>query len=149
MQIEELTRQASLDFLAGKRFGRIACAKQSQPYITPFNFAYHDLCIYSFGTVGRKIEWLRANQLACVQVDEIANPGEWTSVIVFGRYEELPKTDEGQAVRELAWKLLQQHELWWEPGYSKAVLNGEPRPLDPVYFRVSIDEINGHRATSD
>ena len=147
MHIEELTRQANLDFLAGKRFGRIACANQSQPYITPFNFAYHNLHIYSFGTVGRKIEWLRASPLACVQVDEIANPQEWTSVIVFGRYEELPKTIDGQAVHELAWKLLQQHKLWWEPGYSKTVLHGESRPLDPVYYRLSIDEINGHRAT--
>lgn len=149
MHIEELTRQANLDFLAGKRFGRIACAKKSQPYITPFNFAYHNLHIYSFGTVGRKIEWLRASPLACVQVDEIANPQEWTSVIVFGRYEELPKTIDGQAVHELAWKLLQQHKLWWEPGYSKTVLHGESRPLDPVYYRLSIDEINGHRAHSN
>ena len=129
MHIEELTRKASLDFLAGRRFGRIACANQSQPYITPFNFAYHDLHIYSFSTVGRKIEWLRANPLACVEVDEIANPREWTSVIVFGRYEELPKTVDGQTARELAYTLLHQHQLWWEPGYSKTILHGEPRPL--------------------
>ena len=147
MHIEELTRQASLDFLAGKHFGRIACAKQSQPYITPTNFAYHDLHIYSFGTVGRMIDWLRASPLACVQVDEIASPQEWTSVIVFGRYEELPKTIEGRAVREFAWQLLQQHKLWWEPGYSKTVLHGELRPMDLVYYRLSIDEINGHMAT--
>lgn len=36
MHIEELSRQASLDLLAQVRFGRLACAKQSQPYIVPF-----------------------------------------------------------------------------------------------------------------
>lgn len=147
MHIEELTMKASLDFLAGRRFGRIACANQSQPYITPFNFAYHDHYLYGFSTVGRKIEWLRANPLACVEVDEIADPREWTSVIIFGRYEELPKTVDGKAARELAYKLLQQHQLWWEPGYARTILHGVPRPLDPVYYRLSIDEISGHRAT--
>ena len=147
MHIEELTRNASLHFLAGSCLGRLACANQSQPYITPFYFAYQDQWIYGFSTIGQKIEWLRANPLACVEVDEIASPQEWTSVIVFGRYEELPDAADGQAARELAHKLLQQHPLWWEPGYARTVLHGMPRPLDPVYYRLSIDEISGHRAT--
>ena len=147
MHIEELTRKASIDFLAGSRLGRLACANQSQPYVTPFYFAYHDQWIYSFSTVGRKIEWLRANPLACVEVDDIKNFEEWTSVVVFGRYEELTKTVEGQAVRDLAYKLLQQRKLWWEPGYARTVIHGAPRPLEPVYYRLSIEEISGHRAT--
>ena len=147
MQIEELTRKASLDFLAGSRLGRLACERQSQPYITPFYFAYHDQWIYSFSTVGQKIEWLRANPLACVEVDEITNFESWTSVVVSGRYMELTKTVEGQATRDLAYELLQQHKLWWEPGYARTVIHGAPRPLDPVYYRLSVDEISGHRAT--
>lgn len=147
MHIEELTRKASIDFLAGSRLGRLACANQSQPYVTPFYFAYHDQWIYSFSTVGRKIEWLRANPLACVEVDDTKNFEEWTSVVVFGRYEELTKTVEGQAARDLAYKLLQQHKLWWEPGYARTVIHGAPRPLEPVYYRLSIEEISGHRAT--
>lgn len=147
MHIKELTREVSLHFLADIHFGRLACAKDSQPYVTPFNFAYHDQYIYSFSTVGRKIEWLRGNPLACVEVDEITNPQQWTSVIVFGRYEELPATANGHATREFAFKLLQQRELWWEPGFAKTILHGAERPLDPVYYRLSIDEISGHRAT--
>lgn len=147
MHIEELTRKASLDFLAGSRLGRLACANQSQPYVTPFYFAYHDHWIYSFSSVGQKIEWLRANPLACVEVDEITNFENWTSVVVSGRYMELTKTVEGQAIRDLAYKLLQQNQLWWEPGYARTVIHGAPRPLEPVYYRLSIEEISGHRAT--
>lgn len=147
MHIEELTRQASLDFLAGSHLGRLACANQAQPYVTPFYFVYRDHCIYSFSTVGQKVEWLRANPLACVEVDTIVSPQEWTSVVVFGRYEELTDTAEGKAVREFAYKLLQQSKLWWEPGYTRTILHGEPRPMVPVYFRLSVEEISGHKAT--
>ena len=147
MHIEELTRKASLEFLAGSHLGRLACVNQSQPYITPCYFAYHDQWIYSFSTVGKKIEWLRENPLACIEVDKITSSQEWTCAVVFGRYEELTDTVDCQAARDLAYKLLQQHALWWEPGYARTVLHGTPRLLDPVYFRLSIDEISGHRAT--
>ena len=88
MLIEELTRQASLDLLAGTRLGRLACARGPQPYVVPFYFAYHHNCLYSFSTVGQKIEWMRANPLVCVEADQVVSPHEWVSVIVFGRYEE-------------------------------------------------------------
>ena len=101
-----------------------------------------------FSTVGQKIVWLRANPHACVEVDSIVSPQEWTSVIVFGRYEELPDTDETKETREFAYKLLQKNKLWWEPGYVKTVLHGESRPLVPVYFRLLVEEISGHKATA-
>jgi nitroimidazol reductase NimA-like FMN-containing flavoprotein (pyridoxamine 5'-phosphate oxidase superfamily) len=146
MHIEELTLHDSLHFLVAHQFGRIACVRHSQPYITPFNYAYHDHFIYSFSTVGQKIEWLRANPLACIEVDEIESPREWTSVVVSGRYEELPNTADGRMLREQAFKLLQKHTLWWEPGFVRTTLHGTARPLEPVYYRISIEEISGHRA---
>lgn len=37
--------------------------------------------------------------LVCVEVDEVVSPEEWASVIVFGRYEELPDSPEYQPQR--------------------------------------------------
>jgi uncharacterized protein len=39
--------------------------------------------------------------------------------------------------------------LWWEPGYVETIFYGEPRPMEPVYFRLVIEEITGHRAVKD
>jgi hypothetical protein len=148
VHIEELTRAASLNFLGRSRFGRLACAKQSQPYVSPFYFVYQDPWIYSFSTVGQKIEWLRANPLACVQVDEIESPQQWTSVIVSARYEELTASTNNHT-RELAHQFLKQRRTWWEPGYAKTIVQGAPRPIDPVHYRLSVEEISGRRATPD
>jgi uncharacterized protein len=141
VHIEELTEAASVKFLSERRLGRLACTNGSQPYITPFNYVYHENFLYSFGTVGQKINWMRENPLVCVLVDEITSPVDWTSVIVNAKYEELTDTN-----RELAFKLLEKQNLWWEPGYLQTLQHGEQRPMEPVYFRLFIEDVTGHRA---
>jgi nitroimidazol reductase NimA-like FMN-containing flavoprotein (pyridoxamine 5'-phosphate oxidase superfamily) len=149
MLIQELTRQANLDFLSRMTLARLACTQGAQPYIVPIYFAYHDNCLYSFSTVGQKIEWMRANPLVCVQVDEVMSPQKWVSVIVFGRFEELPDASEWESARALAHELLQRRAAWWEPGYVKTILNGKERALIPVYYRIHIVKITGHQGTLD
>jgi uncharacterized protein len=144
--IQDLTRQASLDLLVRARLGRLACTQGAQPYVVPFYFAYHNNALYSFATVGQKIEWMRANPLVCVEVDEIVSQQEWVSVIVFGRYEELPDTPEWQDARALAHKLLQKFAMWWEPAYVESIHESKPRPLVPIFYRIHADRITGHRA---
>jgi uncharacterized protein len=146
VQIEELSRQASLDFLAKLGFGRLACAKQYQPYITPIHYAYDEGYLYGFTRVGQKVEWMRTNPLVCIEADEIKSPQQWSSVIVFGRYEELPSSEEWRSIRELARNLLTQREIWWEPGFAKAIVHGTTRPSVPLFYRILIEHISGHRA---
>jgi nitroimidazol reductase NimA-like FMN-containing flavoprotein (pyridoxamine 5'-phosphate oxidase superfamily) len=145
--IQEMTRQASLHLLAHTHLCRLACAQGSQPYIVPSYFAYHNNSLYSFSTIGQKIDWMRANPLVCVEADEVVSPQEWVSVIVFGRYEELPDTPEYDLERAVAHNLLQTKATWWEPGYLKTILHGTERPLVSVFYRIHVVQITGHRAT--
>jgi nitroimidazol reductase NimA-like FMN-containing flavoprotein (pyridoxamine 5'-phosphate oxidase superfamily) len=69
------------------------------------------------------------------------------SIIILGRYEELLDTPDWERERAIAHELLQRCADWWEPGYSKTILHGTERPLVPVYFRIEIVEITGHRAS--
>ena len=147
MLIQELTSQESLDLLARTRLGRLACAQGAQPYVVPFYFAYDSGYLYSFSTVGQKVEWMRANPLVCVEAAEVVSPERWVSVIVFGRYEELPDTPEWQSTRRLAHTLLKRNAVWWEPAYVKTTLHGTQRPLVPVFYRIHSLQITGHRAT--
>jgi len=94
MVIREMSREECLRVMAGARVARLACAHNNQPYIVPVYLAYHAAsgCLYGFTTPGQKVEWMRANPLVCVEVDEIAAYDQWVSVIALGRYEELPET---------------------------------------------------------
>ena len=147
--VQELSSQESLDLLARTRLGRLACTRGAQPYVVPFYFAYDDHSLYSFATVGQKIEWMRANPLVCVETDEVVSPEQWVSVIAFGRYEELPDTPEWHGARKLAHTLLKRNAVWWEPAYVKTILHGTQRPLEPVFYRIHVVQISGHRATSE
>lgn len=149
MLIQEMTRQASLDLLIRTHLGRLACSRGAQSYIVPIYFAYDNNCLYSFSTVGQKIEWMRANPLVCVQADEVVSSQQWMSVIVFGRFEELPDVPEWQSARASAHELLQRKGMWWEPGYVKTILYGTQRPLVPVFYRIHIVQITGHHASPE
>ena len=148
MLILELTRQASLDVLARTHFGRLACSQQMQPYIVPFNFAYQNNCLHSFSMPGQKIDWMRANPLVCVEVDQMRRE-QWTTVVVFGRYEELSDTAETRSECALASRLLQQRAVWWEPGCVKVPQGGTPPALVPILYRISIVQITGRHGTFD
>ena len=147
MLIRELTRQASLELLARAHLGRLACAQGGQPYVVPICFAFYHDCLYSFCTVGQKIEWMRANPLVSLEADEIVSTRQWASVVVLGRYEELPDTPKWSIEREMAVKLLQRIAMWWEPGYAKVITPAGERPHVPLFYRIHVTQITGRIAT--
>jgi len=146
MLIEDIPRQSCIDILSHERLGRLACVHAGQPYITPLFFVYHSDAIYSFSTIGQKIDWMRANPLVCVEIDEVKTARQWSSVIVFGRYEELSR--EYEADRQLAYNLLHQRPNWWEPGYANTAHSASEPRLELIYFRIHIGQITGRRATN-
>jgi len=113
----------------------------------PFYFVFNKRYLYSFSTVGQKINWMRTNPLVCVEAEEVVSTHEWVSVIVFGRYQELPDTPKWKTAREHAHEMLRKNAMWWEPGYVKTILHGTERPLVPVFYRIHVAQITGHRAT--
>lgn len=146
MVIHQLTPAECFELLGRARQGRLACSRHEQPYIVPFSF-YLDQpreCLYSFSTLGQKIEWMRANPRVCVEVDEIVDRLNWTTVVVFGRYEELD-SQEDDAARRRAFELFQQRESWWLPGAGKSPA-GEEHGTSIIY-RITIDKMSGRRAT--
>jgi nitroimidazol reductase NimA-like FMN-containing flavoprotein (pyridoxamine 5'-phosphate oxidase superfamily) len=147
MHIEELSGESCISLLTKSRSGRLACAKGSQPYIVPIFYAYHDGYIYSVSTLGQKVDWMRANPLVCLQVDEIKTPQNWSSVVVFGRYEEILDTPQLKPVRELAYNLLRQPERRWEPVLAQGTIKGQERPLLPLFYRIFVEQITGRRAS--
>ena len=165
MKIQELSREECLAELARTRLGRLACAHEGQPYVVPIYFVLDrptldEACLYSFSARGQKIEWMRANPLVCVEIDEVKDRDQWKSIIVFGHFEELPeRPDIGPKLRGVAsrqsqppperhhaWQLLKTYPIWWQPGSLVHRQGDGVRVFQPVFYRIHIDQITGRHA---
>ena len=147
MSVHELSRKECVELLQRNHLGHLACSSDDQPYIVPMYFACDD-ALYGVSTIGRKIDWLRQNPRVCVEVDDVGGPERWASVVVIGRFEELSDAD-GRASRSHAYDLLKRQVAWWVPAFSRTEPNHETRPLEPIYFRISLDSISGRSATRE
>jgi nitroimidazol reductase NimA-like FMN-containing flavoprotein (pyridoxamine 5'-phosphate oxidase superfamily) len=166
MVIHELNKEECFRLLARARLARLACAYENQPYVVPVYLAYHlsgsEACLYGFTTPGQKIQWMRANPLVCVEVDEVTSDDQWVSVIAFGRYEELsdtgehddsrlparaesshgsgtpPDTGARDSERLLAHEVLQTHAMWWAQAVAARAGSDPAEPFIPIFYKVCI-----------
>lgn len=150
MFIHDMTEAECRYALQHANVGRLACTRDNQPYVVPIYFAYDEQHLYAISTIGQKIEWMRANPLVCVEVDNITSHEEWMSLVVFGRYEELPDLPEYKYSREQALALLQRRSAWWwEPACVCENHRDTPHSCVPVAYRIRIDRMSGLRAMPD
>jgi uncharacterized protein len=146
MHIHELTVNECREVLKNTNIGRLACARDNQPYVVPVHFYLDRDYLYSFATLGQKIAWMRENPKVCVQVDEIVDRLRWTTVVVFGRYEELLHMPSHEDSRQRARELFQKRPEWWQPAASKVIPH---EPNMPVIFRIQVDRVTGRWAERD
>ena len=145
MNVQEVTAAECYAKLASFGFGRLACARDNQPYVVPIYFAVDGNALYAFSSPGQKIDWMRGNPRVCVEADSVDSSDDWTSIVVVGRYEELTDTPEHYNQRLHALALLQGRPLWWEPG-SRSSPGEENRPgYAPVFYRIVVERVTGYR----
>ena len=141
MLIREMSRQECIDLVAENHIARLGCARDGRPYVVPVQYAFAANRLYGFSMPGQKIDWMRANPRVCIQLDTVTDRQAWRSVVIYGRYQELPDTKQWHRERLNAWALLEQRVNWWEPGGLKpgdqAIAGASPH----LFFEIEIDEV--------
>jgi len=146
MIIRTLSIPECTALLTANRVARLACARDGRPYVVPIHYAYADHHLYAFSMPGKKIEWMRDNPLVSVQVEQRGEGRAWKSVVLDGRYEELPDRIGHKLERERAWSLLSKHADWWEPGGFKPVAPPVSDHSPHVFFRIVVEQLSGREA---
>jgi len=147
MAIKEMPENECRAFLSRTSFGRLGCSLDNQPYVVPINFAYEGDYLYSFSTLGQKIEWMRSNPKVCVQVDEINSHSEWVSVIASGAYQEL-REPQFEIERAHARKLLDKPHRWWLNALAERQLRSGDDLIASLFFRIRIESLSGFDTVS-
>ena len=149
MLIHEMTFEECQDALTRATLARLACEMDGQPYAVPVYMIYDGNCLFGISTMGYKIDCMRANPLVCVEIDEIKSQNQWMTVVVCGRYEELPDTPEYKALRAHAHELLQSRAMWWEPACVTVANREYPESMAPIFYRIHIGQLTGRQASPD
>jgi hypothetical protein len=149
MKVKTLKDKDCRRLLQTARLGRIACALDGQPYVVPFSFAFDDgEHLYGFSTVGQKIDWMRRNPKVCVEVEDISDKQNWTTIVIFGRYEEIPDEPGREDERAKARELLAKSPTWWQPAYFVGSERADVEEV-PVFFRIKIEKMSGHHSYNE
>jgi len=135
--ITMLDNQQAREVLQSAHLARLGCIVNGDPYVVPINCHLEGESLYSHSLQGLKINGLRENPRACVQVDEIDSDLNWRSVMAFGKFEEITDQDERT---EILTKLLRDFPML-TPVESAIAEDGSP--MEIVVFRIKIDRITG------
>jgi nitroimidazol reductase NimA-like FMN-containing flavoprotein (pyridoxamine 5'-phosphate oxidase superfamily) len=143
MIVEEMSELDCLAMLERTETAYLACARDNQPYVVPVRVDFEGGFVYAYSMEGQKIEFMRQNPLVCLLINDVTSRRQWRSVIVYGRYEELPNRWDYQDARRIAQRLFQRHAMWWEPASAPLPAHA---PQAPVVFRIHVDRVSGRRA---
>lgn len=149
MFIHEMNEFECRQALRQATVGRLACARDNQPYVVPIYFVLNREHVYAFSTLGQKVDWMRTNPRVCLEIDDRIGHDQWQSIVIFGQYEELPDLPQFEAARAKALELLQKHAMWWEPAFIGAAHRDVPHSEEPIFYRIRIERMTGRRATPD
>jgi uncharacterized protein len=132
-----LSQEDARHLLRSRRFARLGCTVNGDPYVVPINYKFENDFIYCHSLPGAKIEGLRKNPRACLQVDYIKSDLYWKSVLAFGTYEEVVDRKERDSIRRT---LLKEFPLLTP--VESAVVEDVNAP-EIIVFRIRVERITG------
>ncbi|HEX8773224.1 MAG TPA: pyridoxamine 5'-phosphate oxidase family protein [Pyrinomonadaceae bacterium] len=141
LQIEDMSMQEMRALLERIGFGHLGCAREGRPYVVPINYSYDPQCIYIFTTQGTKTDFMDANPQVCLQVEEIADPLHWQSVMVTGRAERVTSPEE----QERAMQLITLSNPSLQPAINATRIDVWGRANSVRIYRIHPDMIDGRK----
>lgn len=141
--VGELTRAEIEALLRSEVVARIGCHADGRTYVVPITYVYDRGAIIGHSREGMKVELMRRNPAVCVEIDHVEDLGNWRSVIVRGRYEELSGAAAVAALEKLVARLepLATGETSAPPHGPAAAHADAAAGL--VVYRIEIDEETG------
>ncbi len=141
LKVEDMSPAEMHELLERQSFAHLGCARDGRPYVVPMNYAFDGKDLFFFTTEGMKTHFMEANPEVCLQVEEVANPSQWRSVMVIGRAQRLTQTEEVQQAM--------QHILKRNPSLTPAIsatsIDAWGRAVDIALYRVTPEIMDGRK----
>ena len=137
--MERLDREQALEVLETAPVAHLGMIDDGEPYVTPMSFVVSEGWILFRTMPGRKADALRENPIVCVEASRFnEDSGEWKSVIVKGRAEEVEEDELKQTTVSML--LHKYQKVMGSPLSSGGI---QPLAGLPRFIKVEIDEVSG------
>ena len=144
--LAELTQSQIEEVLTNNYIGRIGCRDHESVYIVPVNYQHKPGYVQCYSLIGEKVKIMRTHPDVCFEVEEIKDNDHWTTVICWGRYEEI--TDEREL--ELLRPEYTEYMLRMRATISTPSPSEQPHPQHseaelsaPVIYRIRFTKYSG------
>ena len=141
LKVEDMSPADMHALLQRQDFGHLGCSRDGRPYVVPMNYAYDGKELFFFTTEGMKTQFIDANPLVCLQVEEVTDSSHWRSVMVIGRAERLTASEDTQQ----AMQLIVERNPSLTPAISATQLDTWGRAVDIALYRITPEMIDGRK----
>ena len=144
IMLGELSGRQIDEVLSNNIVGHIGCHDMEETYVVPITYVYDGDSIIGHSAVGKKISMMRSNPRVCFQVNEMADMGNWKSVIAWGLYEELKGEEGTSAITKFVKKLapLMPSETS-RPTHGFNLEKFNPQEMKSIIFRIRLGKKTG------
>jgi nitroimidazol reductase NimA-like FMN-containing flavoprotein (pyridoxamine 5'-phosphate oxidase superfamily) len=135
--INQMSDAEAWTMLRNGKIGRLGCIADNYPYVVPIHYMVEGDRIYAHSLCGRKINALRTNSRACLQMDQVHDECHWRSVIAYGTYREVVNQEECGRILE---KLFARFPTL-TPVESSIASDAAPSPI--IVISIQVERITG------
>lgn len=144
--LAQLTQTEIEEVLTNNYIGRIGYRDDESVYIVPVNYQYKPGYVQCYSLVGEKIQVMRQHPEVCFEVEEVKDNSHWTTVICWGRYEEISDEAELELLRpQYAEYMLRMRASLTSlpPGEAERTPPTEAELSAPVIYRIHFTKYSG------
>lgn len=141
LKIEEMTKGEIQALLLRASFGHLGCSRDGHTYVVPMNYAYDGEDLYFLTTEGTKTEFISANSEVCFQIEEVADPTRWRSVMVQGHAKRITRQEE----IESAMQFITESNPELTPALNRTEIGQWHRANKIALYRIHPDAVYGRK----
>jgi uncharacterized protein len=142
--VSKLSAEDIRQFIYDNNIAHLGCNDGERTYVVPINYLYFDSYFLCYSLDGMKIEMMRDHPLVCLAIDRINSLTDWTSVLAFGRYEEIEDPEgKAEAKQYFTDSYIRMKAEQNTPSPESTVPTAELHHKEIVYYRIQIEELTG------
>lgn len=146
---DKISNEESLQILKCNYIAHLAYISNNTPFILPITYYYDskENTIISYSSEGHKINAMRINRAASVQVEEIESINNWKSVLLIGEFEEIKGSEAKMYLHNFAFNV--KNVIAKKEAINLNAIRTFSSKLDsdtaPIIYRIRIQEIIGRK----